>query len=193
MPEYYKCRMDILQEATIGGVGIRPLAIVTDMTTKIILSCLWFQRARQISRPRGLKDTKPLFLGFLLNLLLLLWGHLAAHCDSLEFLFGLGLVLAEDYGDGVLGLDAMHLHEVAALGDVVDVAGAMVAGLDGLVLFVLDNDIPPGIEEVNGVGPECGDGGDEVLEGRVVGVVHEEGEDAEEEESALMSCVLVGL
>lgn len=133
------------------------------------------------------EDTKPLLLGFLGRVLFnRLRGQLAAHGGGLKLLLGLGRVLAEDGGDGVLGLDVVHLHEVAAFGHVVDVAGAVVLSLGGLVLFVLDDDVLPGVEEVDGLVPEVGDGRHEVLEGGVVGVVHEEGGDAEEEEGALL-------
>lgn len=80
----------------------------------------------------------------------------------------------------------MLLHIVPALGDVVLVLDAVLVGADGLVALVHGDDVLPGDEEVDGVAPEVGCGGQEVLEGGVGGVVHEEGEDAEGEEGALI-------
>lgn len=94
------------------------------------------------------------------------------------------LAFTKDGGDGILCLDAVCLHKVTTLGDVIEVAGPVLVGLEGLVLFVHGDDVLPGRGELDGVRPHVGDGGDEVLEGGVVGVVHEEGEDAEDEEGS---------
>lgn len=87
----------------------------------------------------------------------------------------------------------MRLHKITTLGDVVEMASPVLGGLGGLVLLVHDNDLFPGRGELDRVCPHVGDWGHEVLEGRVVGVVHEEGEDAESEEGALEARVLVNV
>lgn len=58
---------------------------------------------------------------------------------------------------------------------------AVLAGLGGLVLLVQGNDVLPGREEVGRLVPEVGQGGNEVFEGGVVGVVDEEGVEGEGE------------
>lgn len=80
----------------------------------------------------------------------------------------------------------MHLHKKAALGNIVEVVGAVLLGLLGLVLLVKGDDVLPADKEVDGVRPEVRDGRDEILVRRVVGVVHEKGEDAESEEGSLV-------
>lgn len=95
------------------------------------------------------------------------------------------LALAEDHRDGVLGLDAVHLHVVPALGDVVLVLHAVLERTDGLVPLMHDNDVLPAEEELDRVAPERGCWGEEFLKWRVGGIVHEEGEDAKREKRAL--------
>jgi len=79
----------------------------------------------------------------------------------------------------------VRLHVVLALGDVVEVAGAVLAGLEGLVLFMHGDDVLPLGEEVGGLSPEVRDGRHKVLKGRVVGVVEEEGVEAHGQQCAL--------
>lgn len=132
-----------------------------------------------------LEDTKPLLSWF--NLLLLhLFLDLNRCYGRLRALL-LGLRLSKHNRYRILGLNSMCLHKVLSLCNIIDMSHTMVPGLDRLVLFVRDNDLLPGDKEVDGVAPEVGDWRDEVLKGRVVGVVHEKGADTEDEEGTLKS------
>jgi hypothetical protein len=138
-----------------------------------------------------LEDAKPLLLG-LFNLLLYL-GLGQGSCFHSSWLLWLGILLtfAKHNSHRILCLNSMHLHKKAALGDIVEVVGAVLLRLLGLVLLVKGNDILPADKEVDGVHPEVRDGRDEILVRRVVGVVHEEGEDAESEEGTLVGVSLL--
>lgn len=132
------------------------------------------------------KDAQPLLLllsgGFSS---LGLGRQLASHGGGLELLLRLLLVLSKHHLHGVLGLDAVHLHKVPALRDVVEVSGPVLGGLEGLVLLVHEDDVFPLGEEVSRLVPQVRYRRHEVLEGRVVGVVHEEGVHSHGEKSAL--------
>ena len=80
----------------------------------------------------------------------------------------------------------MHLHEVSSFRIVVEAIVAVLDGLLGFVLFVKRDDLFPSDEEVGRPVPEIGDGWYKRLVGRVEGIVHEEGEDAEAQEGALL-------
>lgn len=111
--------------------------------------------------------------------------RLKSQGQRLKLFIRLLLALAKDHGDGILGLDAVHLHIVLALHDVVLVLGAVLEGAEAPFLLVHDHDILPLQEEGEGLAPEIGEGGQVVLEGGVGGVVQEEGEDAHDEERSL--------
>lgn len=134
---------------------------------------------------RALENAKPLlsrrggFLAFRLR------RQLLAHRCGLQFFLGLFLALSKHNGDRVLGLDAVHFHVVLALRHIVKMTGSVLIGFDGLVFLVQQNDVFPSGYEVRRVLPQVGDGRDEIFEWRVVGVVHEEGEDSERKQGAL--------
>jgi hypothetical protein len=134
---------------------------------------------------RILEDTEPLLLRLFDLVLSLNLGNRLCFHSSLLLRLGLLLALAKHDSDRVLGLDSMHLHKKAALGDIVEVVGAVLLGFHGLVLFVERNYVLPGDEKVDGLRPEIRDGRYELLVGRIVGVVHEECENTKGEEGSL--------
>lgn len=107
------------------------------------------------------------------------------HGSSLELLLRLGLVLSENHCHRIHGFDAVHLHKVPPLGNVVDVLVPVFDSLESLVLLVHEDDVLPLGEEVSGLLPQVRNRGHEILEGRVVGVVHEEGVHPHSQQRAL--------
>lgn len=131
------------------------------------------------------KNAQPLLLLLSWGFSLGLWRQFTSHGRSLEFRLRLGLVLAKNHGNGIHGLDAMHLHKVPPLGNVVDVSVPVLGSLESLVLLVHEDDVLPLGEEVSGLLPQVRYRRHEILEGGVVGVVHEEGVHSHGQQRAL--------
>jgi hypothetical protein len=134
-----------------------------DLWLEFLIHIITIESGALLNLSKQAKHLLPLRLAF--SGALCSRGWLESECLSLNLgvcLFG--LTPAEDGGDGILGLDAVHLHVVATLGDVVLMGGAVLAGAQGFLLLVHDDDTRPCVEEVNRLSPEITDGRKEVFE-----------------------------
>lgn len=170
----------------MGAKKILKVTIATGRTSIYIwLACHSVNAHRMILMDDQSKKAQPLLLLLSWGFSLGLWRQFTPHGSSLEFPLRLCLVLAENHGHGIDGLDAVHLHKVPPLSNVVNVSVPVLGSLASLVLFMHEDDVLPLGEEVGGLLPQVRYRGHEILEGRVVGVVHEEGVHSHGQQRAL--------